>query len=61
VREQPFRRAQFRNLGRLAKSHAEHDLVVVAILRGDRDSAARAMRDHIIMVRDEYEAYAHSV
>src|SRR5262249_35643661 len=27
-RVQPFRRAQFRNLGRLAKSHAEHDLVV---------------------------------
>ena len=36
VRVQPFRRAQFRNLGRLAKSHAEHDRVVVAILRGDR-------------------------
>ena len=30
VRVQPFRRAQFRNLGRLAKSHAEHDRVVVA-------------------------------
>ena len=36
VRVQPFRRAQFRNLGRLAKSHAEHDRVVVAILRGDK-------------------------
>ena len=36
VRVQPFRRAQFRNLGRLAKSHAEHDRVVVAIMRGDR-------------------------
>src|SRR6201997_5159463 len=32
VRVQPFRRAQFRNLGRLAKSHAEHDRVLVAIL-----------------------------
>ncbi len=38
VRVQPFRRAQFRNLGRLAKSHAEHDRVVVAILRGDRSA-----------------------
>ena len=37
VRVLPFRRAQFRNLGRLAKSHAEHDRVVVAILRGDRE------------------------
>ena len=61
VRVQPFRRAQFRNLGRLAKSHAEHDLVVAAILRGDREGAARAMRDHIMTVREEYEAYAHSI
>ena len=36
ARVQPFRRAQFRNLGRLAKSHIEHDRVVEAILRGDR-------------------------
>jgi DNA-binding GntR family transcriptional regulator len=61
VRVQPFRRAQFRNLGRLAKSHAEHDRVVVAILRGDKRSAAVAMRDHIELVRGEYEIYAVSV
>jgi DNA-binding GntR family transcriptional regulator len=58
VRVQPFRRAQFRNLGRLAKSHLEHDRVVTAIARGDKDSAAQAMRDHIMTVREEYEAYA---
>jgi DNA-binding GntR family transcriptional regulator len=61
VRVQPFRRAQFRNLGRLAKSHAEHDRVVIAILRGDRTGAAAAMRAHIELVRDEYEIYAVSV
>ena len=61
VRVQPLRRAQFRNLGRLAKSHAEHDRVVVAILRGDRVGAAAAMRAHIELVRDEYEIYAVSV
>jgi DNA-binding GntR family transcriptional regulator len=61
VRVQPFRRAQFRNLGRLAKSHAEHDRVVVAIMRGDKAGAATAMRDHIELVRDEYELYAVSV
>lgn len=44
ARVQPFRRAQFRNLGRLAKSHAEHDRVVTAINRGDRAGAAAAMR-----------------
>jgi DNA-binding GntR family transcriptional regulator len=61
VRVQPFRRAQFRNLGRLAKSQAEHDRVVVAIMRGDRNGAATAMRDHIVLVRDEYEHYAVSL
>ncbi len=61
VRVQPFRRAQFRNLGRLAKSHAEHDRVVVAIMRGDKLGAAAAMRAHIELVRDEYEIYAVSV
>jgi DNA-binding GntR family transcriptional regulator len=61
ARVQPFRRAQFRNLGRLAKSHAEHDRVVVAILRGDRVGASVAMRAHIDLVRDEYEMYAVSV
>jgi DNA-binding GntR family transcriptional regulator len=61
VRVQPFRRAQFRNLGRLAKSHAEHDRVVVAIMRGDKTGAETAMRDHIELVRDEYELYAVSV
>jgi DNA-binding GntR family transcriptional regulator len=61
VRVQPFRRAQFRNLGRLAKSHVEHDRVVVAILRGDKTGAANAMRAHITLVRGEYEMYAVSV
>ncbi|WP_398478204.1 GntR family transcriptional regulator [Tardiphaga sp.] len=61
IRVQPFRRAQFRNLGRLAKSQAEHDRVVVAIMRGDRVGASTAMRDHIVLVRDEYEHYAVSL
>ncbi len=57
VRVQPFRRAQFRNLGRLAKSHQEHDRVVVAILRGERAGATEAMRVHIMTVWQEYTAY----
>lgn len=57
VRVQPFRRAQFRNLGRLSKSHAEHDQVVTAIMRGDRARAASLMHAHIATVRDEYEHY----
>ena len=57
VRVSPYRRAQFRNLGRLAQSHVEHDRVVVAILRGDRDGAAAAMREHIMLVCQEYQVY----
>ena len=60
-RVQPFRRAQFRNLGRLAKSHAEHDRVVQAILRGERVLAAQNLYAHIIKVRDEYEHYAETI
>ena len=61
TRVQPFRRAQFRNLGRLAKSHIEHGEVVEAILRGDRTRAATAMRAHILTVRDEYEHYLETI
>jgi DNA-binding GntR family transcriptional regulator len=61
VRVQPFRRAQFRNLGRLANSHVEHDAVVEAILRGGRAGAAAAMHAHILTVRDEYEHYSESL
>jgi DNA-binding GntR family transcriptional regulator len=48
----PFRKAQFEGLGRLQKSHQEHDRVVRAILRGDGDTAAAEMRAHIVVVRD---------
>lgn len=58
ARVQPFRRAQFRNLGRLAKSHAEHDRVVQAILRGERSLAAQTMYAHIVTVGHEYEHYS---
>ena len=61
VRVSPYRRAQFRNLGRLAKSHVEHDRVVMAVLRGDRDGAAATMRAHIKIVSDEYWEYAKAV
>lgn len=51
-RLQPFRRAQFGELGRLLKSHAEHGVIVEAILRGSREEAEQAMRRHISIVGD---------
>jgi len=47
----PFSRAQFRNPGRLAQSHAEHHAVVTAILRGAGGDAGEAMRRHILTIR----------
>lgn len=57
-RLQPFRRAQFGARGRLAQSHAEHGLIVEAILRGDRAEAEAAMRKHIAIVGDAYERFS---
>jgi DNA-binding GntR family transcriptional regulator len=42
-----FRRARFSDLGRLAQSHAEHDRLVQAMLRADREEATVAMREHL--------------
>ncbi len=56
----PFRRAQFNLLGRLTSSWREHDLVVHAILRGDGEAAAQAMRAHVLTVSTasaEYVAF----
>lgn len=55
ARLQPFRRAQFGALGRLGKSHAEHGLVVDAILRGDSAAAEAAMHSHIVIVEAAYQ------
>jgi DNA-binding GntR family transcriptional regulator len=55
ARLQPFRRAQFGARGRLGKSHAEHGLIVDAILQGDRNAAEAAMRSHISIVETAYQ------
>jgi DNA-binding GntR family transcriptional regulator len=58
-RVQPFRRAQFGTLGRLAASHAEHTLVVEAILRGDRETADKAMKAHLNFVENAWYRFSH--
>jgi DNA-binding GntR family transcriptional regulator len=54
----PFRKAQFHSLGRLMQSVAEHEEVVRAVLAGDADRAAAAMRDHLRYVRTSVDAVA---
>jgi DNA-binding GntR family transcriptional regulator len=53
----PFRRAQFRVPGRIARSWDEHDRVVRAILAGDGQAAEAAMRAHLMTVRDAAHDY----
>jgi len=52
----PFSCAQFRSLGRLEKSHEEHERVIAAILDGSPQAASASMRDHIESVYDAYTA-----
>ncbi len=54
----PFRRAQFQSLGRLIRSVEEHEAVVDAILAGDAEKAAAAMRDHLGYVRTSVDKVA---
>ena len=54
----PFRRAQFQSLGRLIRSVEEHEAVVAAILAGDAEKAAAAMRDHLGYVRTSVDKVA---
>ena len=51
----PFRRMQFEIVHRIEGSQAEHGRIAAAILEGDGDRAAAAMRDHILIVRDKVE------
>ena len=54
----PFRRAQFRLSGRLAKSYDEHDVIVTAIMRADGAAAARAAYAHVEIVSDASAVFA---
>ena len=57
----PFRRAQFRIPGRLAKSWDEHDAIVTAILRGDAEGAEAAARAHVTIVSGASSEFVHAV
>jgi DNA-binding GntR family transcriptional regulator len=48
-RLRPYRRLQLRVRNRLAKSYAEHDGVVQAILEGDGEKAAHLLREHVMI------------
>lgn len=53
----PFRRAQFRTMGRLPRSWEEHQTVVEAILAGDAPTAHAAMLRHVDLVEDAFDEF----
>ncbi len=44
-----------------AKSHAEHDAIVSAILQGDAETASEVMRTHVNIVRAASRDYVHEL
>lgn len=54
----PFRRAQFRIPGRLARSYEEHDSIVTAILRADAAGASQSAYAHVSIVSDVSTVFA---
>ncbi len=54
----PFRKAQFRTVGRLPRSQEEHGNVVKAILAGDASAAHSAMFDHMSLVEESFDRLA---
>lgn len=56
----PFRRAQFRISGRLARSYDEHDRIVAAIMRADGIAASQAAYAHVSIVSDASTIFARS-
>ncbi len=49
-----YRRYQLRAPGRIARSYAEHEAVLKAIVKGDASAADRLMRRHIDIVGDTF-------
>lgn len=53
-RLKPFRRQQLRLRGRMAQSMAEHESVVEALIKGDGEAAARALRGHVAVQGEKF-------
>ncbi|MDE4275743.1 GntR family transcriptional regulator [Phaeobacter gallaeciensis] len=60
-RLKPFRRQQLRFRGRLAQSMDEHKAVVQALVRGDGETAANALRDHVAVQGEKFHTLMASL
>ena len=50
----PFRRLQLRVRNRLVLSQREHEGIVAAIIHGDPEEAAEALRDHVVVQGERF-------
>ncbi len=50
----PFRRLQLRVRNRLGLSQREHEGIVAAIIAGDSDKAAEALREHVVVQGERF-------
>lgn len=53
-RLRPYRRLQLRVRNRMGASLAEHQAVVAALLAGDPEAAAAALRDHVVVQGERF-------
>jgi DNA-binding GntR family transcriptional regulator len=53
-RLRPYRRLQLRVRNRMSTSFAEHQAVVDALLAGDPEAAASALRDHVVVQGERF-------
>ena len=53
-RLRPYRRLQLRVRNRIRSSYSEHAAIVDAILAGDEDAAARALREHVVVQGERF-------
>ncbi|MEM5522314.1 GntR family transcriptional regulator [Sulfitobacter sp. AS59] len=55
-RLRPFRRQQLRLRGRMAQSMAEHEAIVDALVSGDSEGAANALRNHVSVQGERFHS-----
>ena len=60
-RLKPYRRLQLRVRNRVAKSFAEHEQVVAALLDGSEDAASRALHDDVAIQGERFSDFIASL
>ncbi len=60
-RLKPFRRQQLRLRGRMPQSMAEHEAVVTALLDGNPEEAANALRSHVAVQGEKFHSLMASL